>query len=213
MRKKTLSLIALILASFVFQGENCIVSDRDVEVVIGLAIDQPQVWMTRGFDDPQEPNVDTQQVDIGGPVKDAIADGTVDVSALTAVMFNGGGYDVLLSTGNDQPRNGTISIDGVPLLVYNVQTNAAGTSARTGDGTGRLSLNGAGVGYLNGLLNSFLMDLKNGLDPSLMVTYTATWNQGPVEGVDPEQDFFDWTTSVNLQIIGTVSIEVPNPGA
>lgn len=204
MRSRTLWILGLVLVSLAVQGESCILEQRKVAAVLGSSI--PVEWQSRGFTD----TMDDSTIDAGAIIADAIDDADIDVADIKSIAIAGGCYEVVRNSGHDAQRQGTVMIDDVLVLSFDVPNNQEGTAGTSGDGT--LTLNGAGITYLNGKLDTYLAALKANpsTPPPLAFTYKAQWTSTPppTEG-DP--DNFDWVTCVNLQIEYEVEVDVPDP--
>jgi hypothetical protein len=206
MRSKAIPILALLLASFVFQGESCLVEQRTVSAVLGTSI--PAEFVSEGFTESSGEDSAAITIDAGAEILAALDDADIDVEDIESIAITGGCYEVTASTGHDARRAGEVYIDGNRFLTFDVPTNAAGTSGSTGDGT--LALDAAGVEPLNTRLNDYLTALKGGSEPPFPIEYRALWTSTPppTEG-DP--DNFTWTTCVNLQVIYEWTVDVPDP--
>jgi len=204
MRSRTLWIVGLVLVSLAVQGESCLLEQRKVAAVLGSSI--PAEWQSRGFTD----TMDDSTVDAGAIIADALDDADIDVADIKSIAIAGGCYQVVRNSGHDARREGTVMIDDVLVLSFDVPNNQTGTTGTSGDGT--LTLNAAGITYLNGKLDTYLAALKANpsTPPPLEFTYKAQWTSTPppTEG-DP--DNFDWITCVNLQIEYEVEVDVPDP--
>ncbi len=205
MRSRTLWVLGLVLVSLAVQGESCLLEQRKVSAVLGSSI--PAEWQSRGFTD----TMDDSTVDAGAIIAEALDDAGIDANDIKSIAIAGGCYEVVRNSGHDAQREGTIMIDDVLVLSFDVPNNQVGTAGTSGDGT--LTLNAAGITYLNGKLNTFLAALKvapEGTTPPLEFEYKAAWTSTPAP-TESEPDDFDWITCVNLQIEYEVEVDVPNP--
>ncbi len=200
MRHRTAWILGVILLSLVFQGDSCVLEQRRISAILGESV--PAEFHTRGFTD----TVDDSIIDVGKEIKEAIED--IDVEDIANIYISGGCYEVLRSEGHNARRTGQVEIDGNLVLTFDVPDNLKGRTGNSGDGT--LALQAPGVTYLNNRLNTFLADLKAGLDPNLTVFYEASWVSDPSPS-SGDPDDFDWIVCLNLQVDYKIEIDVPNP--
>ncbi|MFN0152659.1 MAG: hypothetical protein ACKVU1_18300 [bacterium] len=205
MRSRTLSILGLLLVSLAVKGESCLLEQRKVSAVLGSSI--PAEWQSRGFTE----TMDDSTIDAGAIIDEALDDADIDPADIKSIAIAGGCYEVVRSSGHDAQREGTVEIDDVLVLSFDVPNNQTGTAGTSGDGT--LTLNSAGLTYVNGKLNTFLTALKanpDGPTPPLVFTYKAEWTSTPPP-TSGDPDDFDWITCINLQIEYEVEVDVPNP--
>jgi hypothetical protein len=203
MRHRTAVLFGLACLALVLKGDSCLVEERTTDVVI--TADVPAIWQTEGTNNT---GTDTYVVDAGDEILEALDD-LGDDADLTEINIAGVCYEVLQNNGFDGAHEGSVSVDGNELLTFEVQTNATGTKGGTEEATVRLSADG--VNYVNSLLDQFLASYNAGNpDPSLLndLEFVANWSSTPpgATGYD-----FDWKTCLILQVIGEVTVDVPNP--
>lgn len=206
MRSKTIPILGLLLASLVFQGENCLLEQRTVSAVLGTSI--PAEFVSQGFTESSGEDSSAITIDAGTEIEAALEDAGIDAEDIKSIAITGGCYEVTSSTGHDARRAGEVYVDGNRFLTFDVPTNVTGTTGSTMDGT--LTLDNAGLGPLNVRLNDYLTGLKADNAPPFIIEYRALWTStpAPTEG-DP--DNFTWVTCVNLQVEYELEVDVPDP--
>lgn len=203
MRHRTAGLLGLGCLLLVFKGDSCFVDERTVDVVV--TADVPATWHTGGS---ASQGSDTRVVNANFQVQDALdnLDGDTQV---TRIRISGVCYEVLENQGFVGAHSGTISVDGRPLLAFDAPSNAAGVTG--GGGGAEVHLVAEGVTYVNDLLAQYLAGYNAGSpDPALLddLTFAAAWTSTPPGEASYN---FDWKTCLILQIVGNVTLDVPNP--
>lgn len=211
MRTKTIPILGLILVSLVLQGEDCLLEQKEISAVIGTTV--PAEFETRGH--TESTDTETDVVDVGEEILDALDDAGIDIRKIQSIRFVGVCAEVDSSWGHDARRAGSIVVNGVTLLTFDVPTNVAGTRACSGGSSPGITLSKAGVDSLNGWIDDFLQGLKaaagpgKGMEARLVLTYTASWTSTPApSGADP--DNFDWHFETELQTTYTDTLDVPS---
>ena len=197
MRHKWTCLFGLASLVLVFNGDSCIMEKRTIDIVVTANI--PEEWTTSGSSGSGSTTV---TVNAASQVNDAL-DKLSDSSTIDSVLVAGACYEVVSNSGRSARRTGDVTINGHPLLHFDVPNNDAGTTGDTEGAT--LTLKAEGVNFLNGKLNEYLQTRNESL---LDFSFSATWSSpGAPAGVDS----FVWKTCVILQVRGKVSIDIPNP--
>jgi hypothetical protein len=206
MRAKTLSILGLVLLSFVLQGEDCLLEQKEIAAVFGSSV--PAVFVTQGFTEANDSKADT--VDAGAEIMKAISNGDVDLGDIDSIRVTGACAIVDSSSGHDARRAGSITVDGVTLLNFDVMTNATGTMVCSGSGgTSTLTFSSAGLDNVNARVKTFLDAKKAGGSPSLVFNYVAAWTSTPPpDAGDP--DNFTWHVDIKLQVYYSPEIDVPS---
>jgi hypothetical protein len=202
MRHRTAVLFGLACLALTLKGDSCLLEERTTDIVV--TADVPAIWQTEGTNSSGT----TYTADAGDEILEALDD-LGDDADLTDINIAGVCYEVLDNNGFDGAHQGSVTVDGHELLTFDVETNATGTKGGTEQATVRLSA--AGVTYLNSLLDQFLVSYNLGNpDPSLLndLDFAASWTSTPPGSTGYD---FDWKTCLILQVIGEVTVDVPNP--
>jgi hypothetical protein len=203
MRNKTVCWLGLACLVLVLKGDSCLVEERTVDVVV--TGDIPATWHTEGSNSEGSASI---MIDANDEVLEALDD-LSDEAELESIKVSGVCYEVLENDGFIGSHSGVVSVDGHALLEFDVPTNAVGTTGGT-EGA-EVTLVADGVGYVNGLMATYLAGYNAGNpDEDLLddLMFSASW-----ESADPGASSydFDWKTCLILQVVGNVTLDVPNP--
>jgi hypothetical protein len=203
MRSKSFCLLGLLAMVLVLKGDSCLVDERTVDVVV--TGDIPATWHTGGSNSAGSAAI---VVNANDEVQEALDDLSDDAD-LESIKVAGVCYEVLENGGFVGAHEGTVTVDGHTLLSFDVPTNTVGTTGGT-EGA-EVMLAPDGVNYVNDLMADYLAGYNNGnVDESILdnLMFSASWTS-----TDPgtESYDFDWKTCLILQIVGTVTLDVPNP--
>lgn len=202
MRSKAIPILGILLASLVFQGEDCLLEQKEIAAIVGTSV--PAEFVTEGYTEATDSDQDV--VDAGEAILDALDE--VDIEDIDSVRVTGACYEVTASTGHDARRVGTVAVNGIDLIAFDVPTNVAGTMGCSGDGS--LVFQSAGINAVNSAVNNFIQAVKNGVSsPTLIFSYVADWQSTPPPSAgDP--DNFTWHVDLKLQVYYSPEIDVPN---
>jgi hypothetical protein len=203
MRNKSVYLLGLVSLILVLKGDSCLIEERTVDVVV--TGDIPATWHTEGSNSSGSAAI---TIDANDEVQEALDDISDDAD-IESINVAGVCYEVLANSGFVGAHDGMVSVDGHQLLTFDVPTNAVGT---TGGTTGaEVSLVADGVAYVNGLMASYLAGYNAGnVNEDLLdnLMFSASWTSTDPGGSSYD---FDWKTCLILQVVGNVTLDVPNP--
>jgi hypothetical protein len=197
----TLALAGLLLS---LKGDSCILEDRTLEAVVTQEL--AATWLTQG---DNAGGSDDAFVALADDVEDALAEFEESVD-ITSIHISGGSYKVLENRGFVGAHQGSVTIEAtgqsaLTILTYDVP-NPPGNATGASGGTGvDVALVGAGINFLNARLDAYLASRNASL---LEFTFRTNWTS-----TDPgaEEYDFDWKTALILQVVGEITVEVPNP--
>lgn len=200
MRSKAIPILGILLASLVFQGESCLLEQKEIAAIIGSSI--PAEFVTTGY--TQGTDMKSDLVDADSLILNAIDE--IEIDDIDSIRVTGACYEVTAYSGTPRQRVGSISVNGTPLLTFDATTDV---DAMGCSGDGSLTFNSAGIDAVNTAVNNFLAAVKAGQSPSLQFNYVANWTSTPPPS-QSDQDNFTWHVDLKLQVYYSPEIDVPN---
>lgn len=191
------------------------IEHRVVELAVGHAVVVP-------FDATGSLNVldETKVVDVTGDVDlpRIFEDNGIDASDVKDVRLAGVAYRVVRAESGRTITGGTVEIEPRPtpapaakigsrILAFSPLVSSFDGSAENLTGWITVPLNSTGVAVVNGLLSELLTEAKGGaVAPNHFIAYHVQGTSNPT-GVESD---FTWEFRIQLTIVGTVRVDVPN---
>lgn len=201
--------VLVLAAAVAASGADCPtipkLEDRIVELVTGGSLVLP--WEADGeintYTETKTINLATD-FDIAGAIDDA----GIDLDDVSSIKLSGVSYRVTVPDPNPNRSisNTTVTVQRQGGSVTPLLTSF-GTPVNSVTSFTTAPLDPAGVAVLNGILSDLLTSLKNGtplVNPN--VTYTVNGTCNPTD----QPTSFSWESKLDVNIKGTVEIEVLN---